>query len=772
LSASIEEASNRVAASDAAGALDFARRLGEYQSLLVSATPMNPANGAGEVFARFADGLIPRSPGSSTLATPVTWLTKLAVDVSAPVLDLGESGTANVTITLRVEGDSKSPSLRLSSIPAPLRVEHNGKLLTAGEALSGKQFELKVSVPRGVDLPEKLELRGEGMMQANGNNVAEPVLISVTMPSASRFELQPLAQTEIVRTIRDGDRERLALLAFPKRLTNFSLGVKQVSGATGPLRAALYALNEPVPGEQLPSTFDDLQARATRLDVQVAVADQGAVRPIKFLPTAPPAAPPTTPPAPPAAPTPSGPVALPSKYLAVVLDEMEGEAVAKRHIEWLEIEPLHPNRFVETPTPQIVIGSGQRKIEVPIQAKATVEGTVAIPDEGVPFALTGSEAFADVDMTQASGSLKRARPLKPKLNLPEPDVDARGARLALAVASYPRAFMWNVDSEGGIIEPFRGARVEIRSPVEAPAGEPPLSLPPDQPIPLALEVDSDDQDCEVEVELRLLELDRDPNDFDFDPSAYTVVENVKLRGTRQVRNTLTVGETGALGITSEVGDFQFALPSTGSQGHAEIFARVVDPSGQSPELTSDRVRFVLDGAPPVVEGLANENDELLDHVIDKPLAIRIRVTDRLSGPKSLLYWLDREPQSMAGAFVPPGVEAKLEPDLSETPNFTERDFTVLIERTSPFAARALDELEPVPRCDRSCRQRLHRLPTRQRPLRHAFADGRRGQTRQAARCHYHRRIQTRHRRGDLQQRRSGTRRRGRNAGSKEEGQRR
>lgn len=684
LSGAVEAAASQLAASDAAGQLAFAQRLAEYQSLLADTAPFNPTNPAGEVFVRFADALVERAPQSVTLAPLPTWLTKLEVLVDHPQLDLGTTAAGAVTVTIRADGEGSVPVLRLDEIPAPLRVEHAGKPLAAGVPLTGTRFELNVSVPRGVKAAEQLELRGTALVESNGQNETEPVTIRVALPADSQFELVSLGQTELVRSVGDG-QAGLALLAFPQRLTSFALGVKQNSGAQGALRGALYELGQPEVGETLPATIEELERRGRRLDVQVEIAPPGDVRPIKFLPPAAPAPAPAPTPdaaAPAAPPTVEvEPPLLPSKYLAVVLDELDGETVVRQHLQWLEIEPLHPDRFVATPAPRIVNSLGQRKIEVPLQAKSVVEGTVAIPDAGVPFAVAGSAAFEDVDMAQASGMLTRNRPLTPKLNVPDADVDSTDAQLFLAVSGYPRAFMWNVDAEGGVIEPFRGSRIHIHSPVEAPLGEPKLSIHPDQPLIVDLEVDSENQDCAVELELRLLEGDRDPGEFSLEQGAYSVIETLKWRGTRQVRNRLKLdAKTGALGILSDVGDFEFTLPPSGSQGHAELYARILDGDGQSAALAEDRVRFVFDGTPPDVEGLAPDYDRTLEHVTGKPLAFRVRVTDRLSGPKSLLFWQDREPRNTGGAVDPLGIEAKLEPILSDELGLTEREFTVLLEK--------------------------------------------------------------------------------------------
>lgn len=372
-----------------------------------------------------------------------------------------------------------------------------------------------------------------------------------------------------------------------------------------------------------------------------------------------------------------------------MLDELDGESVIRQHLKWIELEPLHPDRFVATPTPRIVSSFGQQKIEIPIQAKNSVEGDVAIPAEGVPVTLGGSAAFKGVDLVQGSGRLTRTRPINAKVDAPEEGVDAADARLFLDVSGYPRAFMWNVLAENGVIEPFRGERIAIRKPVAARPGEPTLSWLPNQPIDLEIEVDSDDKKCAVEFELRML----GDSESNFDTDQTTIVDQKKLRGIRQVVHRLQLDpKTGQLGVRCEVSDFRLALDPAGSQGRAEIVARIASGENEANALAEDRLQIVLDATPPEIGELATGYNLPLDHIAEKPLQFAVNVTDRLSGPSTLHYWVGAAPRrNEAGVWNPPGIEAKLEPVAGDN-GFQDREFTITVEKVPEGDAGRLGTL--------------------------------------------------------------------------------
>lgn len=673
---------------NAASAIDFARQLGAYSELLAAAAPQTPNSPAAELFVRFADPLVPRAPSSVTLASFPNWKSPLKA-IYPRKIELTEATEANVNLTLTGAAEGKKPSFQFKSIPNGLVIEHAGKPLLERVPLTADQFEFKITVDRNLISGEEALLTGEAWIA--GKLEREPVAITVALPTDSQFELVSTGRTGLVKRQTAAGAPQLVLLAFPQKPTEFALGVKQNSGPDTTLTASLYALEQPPSNALLPTTLQELQSSARKLDVQVAVGAKSAkVSPLKFLPVAPPA--PPAAPAAPAATTPppavasGGDIPLETKYLAIVLEESNAAngGAAIDHILWMAIEPLHPDRYVANPIPKPDFGTVRKRFQIPIRAKTSVEGDVAIPVEGVPVTLGGSEVFRDANRRNGEDTLTASHAIDASIDVPDEGADLFDARLFLDVGGYPRAFMWSV-SDSGSITPFQGSRIAVNTPQRSGPDEPPLSRRPTDSIDVAFEVDSTDQDCAVKLQLLLFEDNGDEDDLEqltLVEDEGTPVSTRNWNGARQIANYLKTVETGLLTVGCHVSDFTAKLSPGGSQGRGKILARIVDPSDSENSLDEDSIDIVIDGRPPLVRGLADGYEEPLDHIVDKELVVPVRVTDRLSGPASLLFWQE-EPGMNAGVANPPGQKAKLDPRMSADGGFRDRIFTITLKELPP-----------------------------------------------------------------------------------------
>jgi len=669
---------------NAAGAVDFARQLGAYSELLASVASRAPDSAAAELFVRFADPLVPRAPNSETLAALPVWKSPLEA-VYPGKIELTQSTEAKINVTLRGAGEGKTPTFQFKSIPAGLAVEHNGKALQERVPITAEQFEFKISADRNIISGQDAVLTGEAWIA--GTSEKKPVTITVALPSDSQFEIVSLGKTGLVERKTSAGAPQLVLLAFPQEATEFALGVKQNSGPDTTLNASLYELEKDPSNAPLPKTFEALQSAARKLDVQVEVGAKSAtkVSPLKFLPAAPPtppsaAAPTSAAPPPPAA---AGEIPLETKYLALVLEESNpaNPAAAIQHVLWMAIEPLHPDHYVAIPVPKPDFDGARKRFQIPIRAKTSIEGDVAIPSGGVPVTLGGSDVFHDANRVNGEGVLTATHSINARIDFPEEGADLTDARLFLDVGGYPRAFMWSVEDSGSIAL-FHGSRIAIKTPQRPEPDDPPLARRPNEPIDVAFEADCDDQDCQVELQLRLFEGDGDDDigQFSLAEKPPRVIIQRDWNGTRQFGNYVKPTETGLLAVGCNVSDFTERLLPGDSRGRGEIVARIVDPNRPADSLAEDRLPILFDGAPPTV--LTESLEATLEHFVDKDLIVPVRVTDRLSGPHTLHYWLE-EPSMNAGVADPPGKKATLDPRITEAGGFRDRVFTIPMKELPP-----------------------------------------------------------------------------------------
>lgn len=665
--------------------VEFVRQLGAYNQLLASAAPRTPDNAVAELFVRFADPLVPRAPRSATLASLPKWNSPLK-----PIYDdelvLTNVTEANINLELKGAPVGKTPSFQFKSIPSGLVVEHGGKPIREREPLTSDKFEFRITVDRNLISEPKALLEGEAWVA--GSEERKAVNITVTLPTDSAFELVSTGATGLVKRQTSAGAPQLVLLAFTQQPpTEFSLGVKRNSGPEPKFTASLYALDEQPPNTPLPQDFEALKSAARLLDVQVAVGKESSqVSPLKFLPAAPPAPPAastTSAAAPPPPAASSGEISLSSKYLAIVLEEPNaiGAGAAIHHVLWLAIEPLHPDRYVAAPRPAFDGDEAQKRFQIPIRAKTSVGGDVAIPSGGVTVSLGGSEVFRGVDRTIGDENLTASLPIDASIDFPDEGADLTDARLFLDVGGYPRAFIWNV-SDNGSITSFQGSRIAFLEPEAPDPDDPPLSRPSNKSIDVAFEIDCDDPNCWVEMELRLFKDSGDGSEFDqFLPGEKppTVIQRRRWTGTRQIANYLKPTESGRLAVGCKASDYSATLSPGPSQGRGEIWVRVVDTNDRAKSIES-RLPILIDGTPPEVDPVSFS--ETLDHIAGMDLVVPVRVTDSLSGPATLFFWQE-EPSMDAGVANPQGQKARLDPPRPDDGGFRDRVFRITLKELPP-----------------------------------------------------------------------------------------
>lgn len=625
-----------------------------------------------EQFARAADALVDRDDRVGSIAAIPEWQSKLSVVVEPDRgIDLGsgEAHTFAVTITGGETGKGNEPFLQFTDIPDGLRVT---SVDPEAKPSDGKFYGEKLTFQVQYDAQDAAGTDVAVFATANVGADSESFRIPITLPKASVFRLIAFNGSPFVRKeaaeIENEDGSSLDqtwLDAHPNVDTPYSLALERMTEANVDVKVELYQFEkEWDPNQALPANWEELQEVATLLPIQVTLGSGDKIRELKFKsasaepnPTAEPAATPAQAASPAA---PKGTLLTSLRFVAVI-SELKDQVPVRPQLKWLNINPMHPNRFLVADKSRIVRKDGELRAELSLVSHDTSTTRLAMPDGGMKAVLDMSEklrkAAGAALIAQGSVTLMQNEAKTPTIELPSSLGDVDDRRLFVDVNKYPRAFMWVLSNDVRNMVPFAGNRLHIRPPRSQATDAPVLTFKPGETINLTLEVDAKAPDCIVEVGLRMTD-DQDANRFT--PKI--------LRGIRQFRPRLVVDDNGALMVHCEVSDFEVTLDHEGSQGKARIYARMRDANPPA----EDEIDLVLDATPPEIQPVTGQP---LRHQAEQPLHIKVTVTDALSGPKALQYWVGTPPLSNMGS-LPDGLPAT---SLPPSGDHETRDFTLKVE---------------------------------------------------------------------------------------------
>lgn len=421
--------------------------------------------------------------------------------------------------------------------------------------------------------------------------------------------------------------EGISLRPFPNRTTGFQFYLVNPSLHARKVQVDLYAAPAPptdvrrAPGRFFQEQVLDgqirrsmmLDERRLRPDIvrsrhlvstpaPVTVAANSGAVPIELRRQAPPAPMPAEgQPEPPAPELPPLDADVSHGMIAVVTALPEGELEEEIWIEWLEIIPLEPRRYLEVrPSYQ------NDRIEVRLKAQL------------VPIDL-GPEKPITVQLDRSSGPAAAATRETDKITGRDQEglvwvatpPDGQKRRIRLHVDGVPRAFEYEIVCEPqGTVENVRRDKLFVQmttltpetiatspppDPENAPPPPPPQAISRDPLLPNALRT------CD-----RLwldLEVDAPETQFDFIEVGLSEERFLTFYSDRMEQVRL-VGEGDSLLLATTVSDLRVPLDVEGRQGPLTIEARVFD-SGERPPDTAreqyDRANIILDGTRPILE---------------------------------------------------------------------------------------------------------------------------------------------------------------------------
>jgi hypothetical protein len=681
-------------ATNAQACAEFVRQLSEYCTLLKSQIQTSPRSGDEELLARAGDAQLERDDSDGGMAPLGVWKQQLVVDLGATTI-LDFSSTVQQTLTLSVRGASAGNTtlLRLTDIPPQVKLTRGESPVTTAADIAYTGQPVTVNATYQGEPPANgtlhLVVIAESASPGRPADRSPDTKIAVTLPVENVFELVRLDVNSLVREAQEAPSEAdrptlpgVRLLAHPNDDSVYDIGLRQTAGPRAEVQVELYALkNEWSTRGDVPLSFDALRRDAVKLPVGVTVGPSGDVRPLTFSLNGPPptaAGAPTDAAAPPPAPPKELP--LPSLQLVAVISETKPGGGVDRHLQWLGVEPLHPDQFVDAEALQPVENNGAQRLPFALKFATNPQSPIALPRGPVEVKLGATD-----DLIPAVKGLLYSDTALPVAGLtPSLDFNAALAEngdglVYLDIANYPRAFIWQFPDDRDVSRnaptPFPRERIYIRAPRASTSSTPlPGQLQfvgkPTTTIDVLVEVDNVSGDRTVEIGLR------DANG--------KVIDSRQVRGSRRYRPSLKVEEeTGRLIIRCDVSDFQVMLDPRGTDGEAEIYAEVLAANRTEAPTQEDVVLGVLDGTGPRLPDVDPDVPVRVRSEPGKPIVVTVTAEDLLSGPKKIEYWQTEPPVITDDVAEPKGKELLPVKTSANSPSYTVRDFKFSFKELDP-----------------------------------------------------------------------------------------